>query len=49
MRGIGELRVSKIDNLIENFIDEDEVFADCLLVDDPAEILDNGHDAIEQL
>ena len=39
--------MTEIYDLVENLIDEDEVLGDGLLVDDSAEILDDGHDAVE--
>lgn len=41
--------MAEIDDLIEDLIYQYEVFADGLLVDDPAEVLNYGHDAVEQL
>ena len=39
----------EIDDLVKDFINKDEIFADGLLVYDPTEILDDGHDAVEKL
>lgn len=47
MRGVGELRVSKIDDFVEYLVDEYKVFADSFLVDDPTEVLDDDHDPVE--
>lgn len=49
MRSVGELRVTEVDDLIQDLVDQDKILADCLLVDDSAEILNDGHDAVEEL
>ena len=41
--------MSEIDDLVKYFIDKDEVFTDGLFIDDPTEVLDDRHDAVEQL
>lgn len=48
MRGIGQLGVSEVDDLVEYFVDEYEVLSDDFFIDEPAEILDDDYDAIEQ-
>ena len=49
MGSIGQLRMSKVNDLIQNLINQDKVLPDRLLIDDSAEIFDDDHDAIEQL
>ena len=49
MRCVCQLRMPEIYDLIKNFIDKDEVFAYGLFIDDPTEVLDDRHDAVEQL
>jgi hypothetical protein len=46
--GVGELWVSEVDDLIEYFVDEYEVFAYGLFVDDSAEVFDDDYDSVEQ-
>lgn len=48
MRGIGQLRVSEIDDFIEYFIDEYKVLADDFFVDEAAKVLDDDYDPVEQ-
>lgn len=48
MGGIGELGVSKIDDLVEDLVDEYKILADDFLVDGSAEVLDDDDDPVEQ-
>ena len=45
---VGQLRVSKVDDLIEYLINEDKILPDDFFIDDPAKVLDDDYDAIEQ-
>lgn len=47
--GVGELRVSEVYDLVEYLINEHKVLPDGLLIDDPTEILNDDHDAVQQL
>lgn len=48
VRGVGELRVSEVQDLVQDLVDEDEVLADGFLVDEAAEVLDDDDDAVEE-
>jgi hypothetical protein len=48
MRGIGELRMPKIDDLVEYLIDEYKIFAYNFLVDHPTEVLNDDYNSIEK-
>ena len=48
MRGVGQLRMSEVNDFVEYFIDEHEVLPDDFFIDDATEILNDDDDAIEQ-
>lgn len=48
MGGVGELRMSEVDDLIEDLIDEYKVLADDFFIDGSAEVLDDDDDAVEE-
>lgn len=48
VRGIGKLRMPKIDDLVQYLIDKHKIFPYSFLIDDPTEIFDDDYYAIEQ-
>jgi hypothetical protein len=48
VRGIGELGMSKIDDLVEYLIDEDKIFANDFLVNHPTEVFNDDYNPIEK-
>ena len=49
MGGVGELGVPEVNDFVQYLVNQYKVFADGFLIDDPTEILDYDHDAIQQL
>lgn len=48
MRGVGKLRMSEIDYLVEDLVDKNKIFTNGFLIDDPCEVFDDDDDAVKK-